>query len=238
MPRRTWVFLALTACHRQPSAPPQEAPSVDAAAVASGARAVDVSLLSASPATQSEIEPTLVVTRNGAIGAAWMGVRAGRAHGDRLPFLARPGGDLGGRPSRSHSPDDRAGADPVLAADPPGNVYLAWLGTGVAGPNGSDRLPPLRRPRGGGLRRLRRSDRPDRQAAAGDQGRAPVARRHRDRRGHGHLGLHEPVRRRHRDRRRAADGRKWVEGVVIERIDLRAGAPVRVRVVRTAIGSG
>jgi hypothetical protein len=216
------LLSALPACHRAPSLGPVGA-RADAGSTNGDAEAVDPSLLSVSPDTLSQIEPTLAVTADGAVGVAWMGTRPG----GRTTIGFRYSRDSGATWSQVRSidsPDDRAGADPVLAADPAGDLYLAWLGIGSSGYDGKPdaHLYVARAEAGTGVfgpptdltqdqHHGTKIERP--WLAVSGTGALIATWAYASSFGDG-VGF-----------ARATDGHAWVNGTVVERIDLRASLP-------------
>jgi hypothetical protein len=113
-------------CHRKEAPPPPPTPGATTSA-APPLDSGDPSVLSSSSDSSSQLEPHLAVSGDGVVVVAWMAARPG------LPAVigarfSRDGGKTWGPVQTLAAPGGRASADPTLAADPRGNVYLAWLG--------------------------------------------------------------------------------------------------------------
>jgi hypothetical protein len=136
-PATLLLMATMAACHRDGNAPPPpSAPaSADAATTEAYVPSADPSLISQSPESGGEIQPSLAMTADGRLAVAWMS-----APGDPSPGVGiRFSTDEGATWKKAHaiqSPGGRTATDPVVASDPTGNIYLAWLATGPDGPGG------------------------------------------------------------------------------------------------------
>jgi hypothetical protein len=139
--RRTALLSLLLfgiACHSTPTAPAPTIAAPEAAPLAAPLDPADPAALSGTAEDVAQIDPTLAFVPGGTVVVAWTSLRSGGAPSVVRARFSRDSGNTWEGAITLAAPDGRSSLQPALAADPAGNVYLAWLGRRDLGDGGAE----------------------------------------------------------------------------------------------------